>query len=617
MTHQLHTFQITVTLKAPWLVQGNDPASYGLDAVQLVGPDGARILPGTLLTGRLREAWNLLRTQLGSALVPDPAAWFGQEAVDRLEPSRSRIWVDDLVEKPQSNSAAYWPAVRVGLSDITGAGKEGMLQFIEQREPPGTQVVFEGVWRAVCTPKEAETLVIALSKGLGWYTQLGALRSVGFGELVAVTVKNVPHSQPAQTPETVQAFVKGAPAQDKLAARGLLLRFRQPLCVSTRTINGNTFVSGDVVPGSAIKGALATLLRAQGQAIPTWFDALRITHALPAHDQTRPAPLPLSLVALEAGGTWCIWDALRTETALSEGRALPYQSDWKPAAFAAAANEQGWGQTRRHLRVRTAMKGGRAKDNALFAYDCVLATPDTTEHTTCWLAHVDLGAQDSPENWQALASILQHGLLGPIGKTDAFAELQLLPRLESKWPAQLPNGHEPHDQELTVLLVSDALLFATPNVVGHTSAKPVDIHALYEQAFQNMAAQCLKDRKPADRKPAPSLLGFHATQRLAGGRYLHARRRPSGSGYQPYVLTEAGSVFRLRFAESAHAREVAQAWLAQGLPLPQAVATEHGADWTTNTYIPQNGWGEVLINPAHGFQPLNDETTQTQERTTP
>lgn len=602
MTRQLRAWRITVALKAPWLIHGSAPGSYGLDAVQLCGPNGARILPGTLLVGRLRETWNELRTVLGEE-VPDPEQWFGKEAGDQMAPHRSRLWVDDLFEKPRDGGTPYWPAVRVGLSDETGAGDDGMLQFIEQKEPPGTQVHFEGIWRAVCTQEESHALRHAIGKGLSWHTQLGALRNVGFGELVSVAVEEGLPTQQALTPEQIKAFVHGEPTGDQRASRGLLLRFRQPLCVSTKTINGNTFVSGDVVPGSAIKGALSTLLSAQGKDIPKWFDAMRITHALPAHGMTRPAPLPLSLVAQKVGDAWRIFDAIDSETALGDGRALPYQSDWKDPAFAAASESQDRGQTRRHLRVRTAIEGGRAKDNHLFAYDCVLASPDEKGRLTHWLAHVDLGLEDAPEHWEELADIVAHGALGPIGKTDAFAELQLLPVLESTWPSRLPDS-----AELTVLLVSDALLFATPQVTGHTSASPINIHTIYESAFRDMAAQCL-----GGLSPDLSLLSFHATQRLAGGRYLHGRRMKKTT-YQPYVLSEAGSVFRLKFKDTAQANRVAQAWLDRGLPLPKAVADEHDADWKSNTYIPQNGWGEVLVNPEHGFEPLSNQTP-TFERT--
>jgi hypothetical protein len=605
MTRQLHTLRITVELKAPWLIHGSAPGSYGLDAVQLCGPDGGRILPGTLLTGRLREAWNELRTVLGETSLPDPAVWFGQAANGEMEPHRSRLWVDDLVETPKDGANPYWPSVRVGISDQTGAGDEGMLQFIEQKEPPGTPIRFEGIWRVICTQTEAETLRHAIRKGLSWHTQLGALRNVGFGELVSVAVEEGSPNLKALTQEHIKAFVNGDPTSDKRASRGLLLRFHQALCVSTKTINGNTFVSGDVIPGSALKGALATLLRAQGKDIPTWFDAMRITHALPAHGMSRPAPLPLSLVAQKVGDAWHILDAMDSEAALGDGRSLPYQSDWKDPAFAAATESQGWGQTQRHLRVRTAIERGRAKNNDLFAYDCVLASPDESGRLTHWLAQVDLGPEDTPKHWEELAEIVNHGSLGPIGKTDAFAELHLLPVLESAWASRRPDS-----TELTVLLVSDALLFATSQVTGHTSAKPIDIRTIYESAFQDMAAQCL-----GGLVPDLSLLSFHATQRLAGGRYLHGRHMASKRAtYQPYVLSEAGSVFRLAFRDLVQARLVAQAWLTRGLPLPTAVADEHGCDWKSNTYIPQNGWGEVLVNPEHGFEPLGD-LVHTSERT--
>ncbi len=64
--HAAYDIQLKLTLKAPYLVHGNEPGRFGLDATLMRDHNGNLILPGTLIAGRLRDAW--------AALVIDPAS---------------------------------------------------------------------------------------------------------------------------------------------------------------------------------------------------------------------------------------------------------------------------------------------------------------------------------------------------------------------------------------------------------------------------------------------------------------------------------------------------------------------------------------------------------------
>ena len=146
---RLRTLIVEVDLLAPWLVHGNDPGRLGLDAVQLLDVDRRRrVLPGTLLAGRICDTWTSLRA-LGSPFldgVHDPRDWFGFERAEHSGPS-ARLHVDDLVEQID---CAHRPlqhrsleiATRLQFDSLAGAGADGMLLAIEQREPAGTTVQF-------------------------------------------------------------------------------------------------------------------------------------------------------------------------------------------------------------------------------------------------------------------------------------------------------------------------------------------------------------------------------------------------------------------------------------------------------------------------------------------
>lgn len=643
----LHEIQIEIILRAPWLVHGNDPGRLGLDSVQLRDGHGRRILPGTLVVGRLSQAWTEFSTLAGNAagVVPSPAYWFGAEATrsegsgdaGSLHPQRTRIFVDDLVcdtnpvastddcsdadananagSGPAKDRLEHEPAHRVHIDEQSGAGVEGDLQFIEQNEAANKTVRFVGTWRAwlspdqdPATPESAKTLEKWLRKGLQWQTQLGALRNVGFGQVHHIGVTVAPA---AATPCIAENFASASKAFCNGGAdgpRGLALAFSQPLAVGNRLYNGNLFVSDDIITGATIKGAMASVFAAAGEPLPDWFNDLRVTHAHPAPVTSveRPLPLPLSLVR---NGRKQICDAAAHARYVldydDEGKrvAMAFKTDWKPEDFTKARAGQGWGETSTHLRVRTAIKNGKALDKSLFAYECKLA------NRSHWLTTLDFADStdqtELAERWATIANLVEAGL-GPIGKTDAFAKVTLLPAPRAKWAQQEAQQLNEGDR-VRVMLCSPALLLVTPDLTA-SRITPEQLLGLYAKAF-------------ATSVPALTLTHFFAEQELAGGEYLwkrFLRRHPAARdrGYQPLMLTKEGSVFVFRVEDAQAAQQVLRDWQAHGLPLSEDVKTAHGADWKTNPFIPQNGFGEVIVNPIHDFPPQSGQTNCVQETTT-
>ncbi len=572
-SRSLHTIALDITLKTPWLVHGNDPGHFGLDASLLRDHNGKPILPGSLIVGRIRAAWAAMAKV--NLPVLDASQWFGREG--RQDDDRSRIWSNDL--SSDSTGTELQLSSRVPIDEQTGAPKNGMLMMIEQTQKAGSSVNFTGRWRAFLTPEEVQPLKTALLAGLLWHSQFGAQRSVGFGELLSAAV-------------VVEAATDGRVDAINGTHARLKLDFDQAICVAARSRRGNVFESGDLIPGATIKGALASLIRAQsGQTVAEnksssklaeHFDAIRVSHAFPSPTDRRPAAIPMSLVATKRGDEQKIWDVAELKLPhLIENQAPAFSHDWKRALFNEVNAQRQWGQTRDHLRVRTAIdEGTRAADEGrLFAYQCVIA-----EKNVRWLADLSLAAvaeNDRAAVWQELAELLAYGL-GPVGKTDAWARTELSADCLNVWQQQEPEAAE----FIRLTLNTPALLLASNDVADR---RP-DLQQLYAAAFGHLSGGALQ------------LSHFYASQRMAGGDY-HYRRRGGDKVYLPLVLTEAGSVFVLRMAPGREvaAREVLTHWQKQGLPLPPTVVAEHGDKWQEHSYLAENGFGEVAINPVHGF----------------
>ncbi|KDB50825.1 hypothetical protein X805_35690 [Sphaerotilus natans subsp. natans DSM 6575] len=607
-TIPLQTFALSITLQAPYLVHGNDAGRYGLHATLLRNHRRIPVLPGTLLAGRIAEVWTAHGKALGDA---DADRWFGTPGITIASGvgQRARLRVSDLVlttvgGKPFDPTAATheFDASRVQIDDTTGSVQHGALLMVEQVCLPGASLTFQGEWSVRADDRQAETLRRQLQVALQMQTQLGAWRNIGFGRVQAVEVKRKASDGVTRWPVQREAWAGGR--------RRFALTSDDALCLSASTQRGNVFVSVDHVSGGTIKGVLARMLSERygvksldalpAQKLACHFDKVRVTHALPAaHDSGRPVPLPQSLVSLGGGQ---IRDAFRHEAPpdMLSG-AVAFQTDWKTADFETAGARQGKGRSESYLRVRTDINGeGQAKDGALFAYDCRVSARDEQGHPlTRWLFDIDLGAvpeQDRGSVAQSLDDMLAEGL-APLGKTDARMEVQPCDD-GAVWPSGPAQGLKKGDK-VPVLLVTDALLFPTTEI---EPPAVVDLVTIYTTQFEALQREIVG----AAAADVPLRYSHHfATQRLAGGRFLHERyRERKDQPYRPLVLTEAGSVFVFEVVEPDGARRVLEAWQRHGLKLPPEVQQCHGADWTRHPYLPENGHGEVAVHPQHGFQPL-------------
>ena len=321
------------------------------------------------------------------------------------------------------------------------------------------------------------------------------------------------------------------------------------------------------------------------------FSRIRFTHAFPsAQCLTRPVRAPLSLI--KANGR--LYDAALLERpVLINGRAPEFSIDWK--TFGDVQALFGWPGLRKELRVRTAMdrRKRRQADEKLFGYEMI------SHKDLCWLARVDLSRVPEPHRkavFDELAALLKSGLLG-VGKSKVFVKAGILPKgtLTDICPADRVGRRLGVNGNMVLTLQTPALLLAPTLRENRTGVQ------LIENQHDPRALMAAYDHVWKALTPALTLKRFFARQFLSGGRYQHGRFRQA-KGYQPWLLTEAGSVFIFQVNDLEQAETTVKLWLSNGLPISDPILAayeiqcQEGSLWERCPFIPQNGYGEIAVN---------------------
>jgi hypothetical protein len=340
-----------------------------------------------------------------------------------------------------------------------------------------------------------------------------------------------------------------------------------------------------VVPGGAIKGALANLIRAGDGArgnglqasksypdLAQHFSALQITHLFPAvKDALRPRVWPRSLVAFDKA---TLFDVALIDRAFVGARGAPaFSPDWKGETYGVADGRVGWPDVPRRLIVRTAVD----PDKLSAATSQLYAQEQCEVGGHVWIGQVDLSAV--PEGVREkvadqFCAVMSNGLPG-VGRSQSLATMgnpAAVPTPIIKW--------SPHEDGCIVLTLQTSALLRSPASDYRTAIAELSNGALaYVRHF--------------------------ARERLSGADFMD-KRYFKGQTYRPWLLTEAGSVFVLRPAEGQDdtVTSCIRDWLNHGLPLPQSVRSFYGlktsatdaALWETCPYIAQNGYGEIAAD---------------------
>ena len=139
-------FTIKLTIRGPLLTKDSHPAGYGVDA-PFFQRDGALVIPGTHVEGKLREAFAELAAFAGSGITKERiAALMGAETwTGDLAPARGRLHFGDFKCGTPTGHLRY----RVKIDRDTGAASERMLLLLESHFASGKPVEANGefeVW---------------------------------------------------------------------------------------------------------------------------------------------------------------------------------------------------------------------------------------------------------------------------------------------------------------------------------------------------------------------------------------------------------------------------------------------------------------------------------------
>ncbi len=593
----LMTWNLTLTVRGPFLTQSSTPGDYGVDARLARDKLERFYIPGTSLVGVLRKAWGELSELLGDDFKGHVNDWLGQESGSEDNPALAflpqskRLYFSDLTcPKRESSKTSY----RIRIDEERGSVNEGAYLVIETPFAPGEEIDFRGqVYLLARENEEVTEITRYLQIGLHWITQLGAYGTVGFGELVEVKLE--PPADKNQKEEKILPL----PSCWKY---DLVIRPQAPFCIAENHLAGNKlFKSRDVIPGNVIKGTLANFwkqllgcpreteindkLDSNRCELGRYFDDIRVTHAFPGQGKVRPVQYPLSWV--KVGDSFCDVAAYEmTDWIASHATAPAFAVDWKGKDFAKVKRHFGWPAVTRELRIRTAVNAEtrRSSDEQLFAYEMVVPTGGME-----WYAHLDLSAIPQSDRAKVVAqlrSLVAGGVVG-LGKTKAYAELELLDlgSIRSHCPSRWQGP------TWVVTLQTPALLCSPEGLTDSNSDRPAALLKAYSDTFASLSEESLV------------LQRFFAKQSLAGGEYLWKRFQYS-QPYEPWLLTDAGSVFVLcpQVGKEEAAHEVMEKWFNTGLPIPEWAVKryqlgEKSADyWEKCPFIPQHGFGEIAVN---------------------
>lgn len=657
-----YAFAVKLELQAPVLTQASGALALGLDSACHRDVDGVPVLPGTLVKGNVTHALrDLLEICDDCGLtLANVETWFGKASA----PGQ-----DDAPERGRVVFGRYWRATsghrngvrnRIAVDRKTGAVKTGALQIIESPFVSGQKVRFEGKvsgWFEGET--EAKRFGDWLQRGLLMTPAMGALKGAGFGRVLSAKVA---------APE-----VQSGVFQDSGVLRGrygLRISPTSPFCFArhrpgnNETYNApqhnpalddpevakegvaNVYISEDFIPGGAIKGAIATLLREiQGKGagepldpdpatspfpeICKCLDDLVLTHAFAVDKPTnsgqrrptdpdnskrleRGGVIPLSLAAYEEGGEIRFFDlARRLDSATPAGlfrlpkgksedprwTAPAFPTDWKSAHWKAAGKYAGGlPMPRRMLDIRTAIDSetGAAKEHQLFVMESVSPAPSEDAADGCdWLGEVVF-----PENADRkalvseLRTLLAHGL-HRLGKTKCSANAELMTQKVRKPPEKWVRKGAHGSGEVVITLQSMARLLRLRELSCPPTNGGLALFEDYAKAWKDLSGDAL------------ILRNFFADHQLIGGAYWWRRYRKQQKPYNPELYTKAGSVFVFEVAREkiAEAESLLQDWALRGLPQRD----DAWADWRTNPYVRENGYGEIAVNSDVHWKEMEGE----------
>ncbi len=601
---QLH---ISLTIRGPLLTQSSSPGQLGLDVVVARNHNNKFYIPGTLVSGKIRQSLEELLDAVKDEDQPDWFApklddWLGRSSENNLAKTK-RLFFADFVLNDDNNVLSSSTRHRIKIDANRGAVSNNQLVMVENPFISGETYTFSGQIHYFSSKETAKNITQHLKASLKWLSQLGAFRSIGFGEVVNAEITQV-ESLPITRPEPASMDVS-----DRV---GFSIQPEYPFCLAGKPAADNLFESEAIIPGGTIKGCIATtwnhLLDQQSGHIHSTqtdrlelrnnFSKLRISHAFPCSENNkRPVVAPLSLVKTTSSNL--LFDVARLDKpCLINGQAPDFAVDWKDSAETLKDypwpyirfKDWGWDSMETELRVRTAIdrRKLRSAENKLFAYEQIISE---NKH---WYGELNLsGIEQKQRNTllEQLKTLCGQGLIG-LGKTKAPFKIEFTDPIQSI----VTSNPEPIDQNLWLITLQTDTLLGSPETLDESAGK-TELQHMYQDTWQELSDDKL------------ILLRYFARQRLSGGRFRQKIMQNNDDQYRPWLLTEAGSVFVLQANTNSDPKDIKPLitrWLSQGLPLSDSTVAWYrlGDDssqyWKYTPFVPENGYGEISVNLQSG-----------------
>ena len=617
---KLFAWDVTLTLRGPVLTTSSAPQEFGIDAPFARNAAGEYYVAGTLVKGKLKEAWKELENACPSELCKwDWKRWLGKD------PSKEEDWTNDRglvqftdflyagedAQEIEKKSAILF---RIEKDDTTGAVASGQNQMISTPFQSNEPYPFKGRIWSIMSDEEAVDLESSLRQGLSWIPSIGADHTVGFGVMAGIEVRRL-----AETDYKRASGWEDAPDSDTW---WIALKPEGPLVIGGKRVANNIFESQQEIPGGVLKGAIAdAILRVNGskardlaalaqdptcamQELCQEFSKIRVLFAKPAEQGQRNRQNPIPASAVTVGNTNELRDVAVAD--IRGGRNdLAFQIDWK--SFKDAEMRFGVLKVPYELRVRTQIDSNArsAEKEKLFAYRMAAARALVAENRADvieiklksyeWLTAISFDRITETEARkrvkEQLGNLITMGGIPGVGKLKTYCtaeRVQVQP-----FAASLQRDEKPTVSKWIISLQTPALLCDVAAIQSGFS----NAHDAYKSYWADVSDQKL------------TLERHFADQHLVGGEYQW-RRFSAETPYRPFVLTDAGAVFVLRAGENVNLSKIEEKiaeWQRGGLPVAKSVREMFGlvgdsTDWSKCPYVPENGYGEIAVDQESHWQ---------------
>ena len=588
---RLFSVKVSVTLLSPFLIGGNDNRAWNLDAAQIRDQDGHPIIPHSHLRGMLRHAARGLAGLAGLFPITEDGL---PDTDDRSEKS-ARLILSDLVADGLTDNAG--DVTRVSIDSDTGTAKDGHLLVAELVAPVGLPVLFVGhalLWAN--DDRQALAEVAALNKAARLIAAMGRYKTVGWGEVQGITL--------APPVEEKPKALQGGP----IGAFDLTFGLDRAVLVDPEIKDSNTVAGRSVIPGAAIKGALAEHLRRRGHdpaqgALSRVLAGMVIGHSVPGQKGPQQKWQPLVAVApadivyrtVVKGEKAATLHKRWSETGKDEIH--DFSTMWVFETDLKGENPLAYDRCDRTIRTRVKIDEDRqaAADGKLFTQ--TLVCPKLAGQPVVWRARIvppEPSKPLTPEYARAWGIILNALFEGPatLGKSNAR-----MTDLGHQTPDPAP-AVTVADREVRITLRTAALMIRQCHLSTEGAGPALTYDAAIAEYWRVATAGTWTLRQDDHLGLGPRHDMFVRTS-FRGGFTARAHPFFGAVMVEPFVLTDPGSVFCLvrtdtpggetKLMELEQTGLPAMEWTATGaVPVPES-------RWEECPFLPQNGYGAFSV----------------------